>query len=207
MTLPGDTAELLRHRARLMGQINEANGLDEPERSRVIDATRAGERELRAAMETETLTLPNPSDPGIGLPVPQPFRGSERFEILRRLGEGGFGEVFEAFDRTFGSTVALKVLRRVDAGTVESFKRGFRALARLTHPNVCQTYDLVFDAPSRSWLLTMELIHGEPLLEYLEGQPEQTHMVFLQVAQGLHALHQAEVLHCDIKPSNILITG
>lgn len=192
---------------RLERLLDEAIDLDEPERSGFIDAACAGDPELRAALDSETLALPNLEELEFTGTIRQTFTGNERFEILRRLGAGGFGEVFEVFDRTLGSTVALKVLRRVDAGTVESFKRGFRALERLTHPNVCHAYELVFDTGSESWLLTMERIYGEPLLDYLAAHPEHSRAVLLQVARGLHALHQAEVLHCDIKPSNVLITS
>lgn len=193
-------------RQRLESLLDAAIDLDEPERSRLIHAACASDPELRALME-ETLTLPDLEEVDVTPLAHRPFTGNQRFEIVRPLGTGGFGEVFEVFDRTLGSAVALKVLRRVDTGTVESFKRGFRALERLTHPNVCQTYELVFDVPSRSWLLTMELIHGEPLFDYLRERPEEVRGIFRQVTEGLRALHQADVVHCDIKPSNVLITS
>lgn len=89
----------------------------------------------------------------------------ERFEIGARLGSGSFGVVYEAFDRYRNRTVALKVLERVSADTVARFKREFRYLAEVRHPNLASMYELV--VAGSEWILVMELIRGEELLANL----------------------------------------
>jgi serine/threonine protein kinase len=94
-----------------------------------------------------------------------PFEAGERFEIRKRLGAGSFGVVYEAFDRHRNRLVALKALERVAADTLARFKREFRFLSDIRHPNLASMYELV--VVGERWLLTMELIHGSDLLEYL----------------------------------------
>ncbi len=93
------------------------------------------------------------------------FETGERFEIRRRLGAGSFGVVYEAFDRHRNRLVALKVLERVAADTLARFKREFRFLSDIRHPNLATMYELI--VVGERWLLTMELVSGNDLLEYL----------------------------------------
>jgi serine/threonine protein kinase len=102
-------------------------------------------------------------------PRPDDFKGSDRFQILRRLGAGGFGVVYEALDRGTGAVVALKILRRGDAPSLYRFKREFRALADVTHPNLVALYELIGEGAL--WFFTMELIEGVDFLEYVWGAP------------------------------------
>ena len=95
----------------------------------------------------------------------EPRALGERFEVGQRLGAGSFGVVWEAFDRYRNRTVALKVLERVAADTVARFKREFRYLAEIRHPNLASMYELV--VAGKEWILVMELIHGRELLEHL----------------------------------------
>ena len=97
------------------------------------------------------------------------FRGTERFRLLRRLGAGSFGTVYEVFDRDRGSAVALKVLKQADPASIYRFKKEFRALADVTHPNLVELYELMSDG-SR-WFFTMELVRGEPFLPHVAGRP------------------------------------
>ncbi|MGE0785035.1 MAG: serine/threonine-protein kinase PknK [Sandaracinaceae bacterium] len=92
------------------------------------------------------------------------FLGTERFALRRRLGDGSFGVVFEAFDQVRNGPVALKWLRYADAEQVFHFKNEFRALAQISHPNLVQLLDLESDG--NRWFFTMELIRGVPLPEY-----------------------------------------
>jgi eukaryotic-like serine/threonine-protein kinase len=92
-------------------------------------------------------------------------RVGERFAIRRRIGSGSFGVVYEAFDRHRNRTVALKVLEHVSSDTVARFKREFRNLAELRHPNLASMYELV--VIDDLWILVMELIQGSELLEHL----------------------------------------
>ena len=88
-----------------------------------------------------------------------------RFHIRRQIGTGSFGVVYEAFDSQRNRTVALKTLTRANADSVARFKREFRSLADLRHPNLAAMYELIADADE--WTLSMELVHGNDLLEHL----------------------------------------
>jgi serine/threonine protein kinase/tetratricopeptide (TPR) repeat protein len=86
------------------------------------------------------------------------FSGTKRYALRRRLGAGGTGIVFAAFDRERGVEVALKLLRRVDADGILQIKREFRSLAEVSHPNLVGLYELV--SAGRDWFFTMELVDG-----------------------------------------------
>ncbi len=88
-----------------------------------------------------------------------------RFHIRRQIGTGSFGVVYEAFDTQRNRTVALKTLARADADSVARFKREFRSLSELRHPNLAAMYELIADADE--WTLSMELVRGTDLLEHL----------------------------------------
>jgi eukaryotic-like serine/threonine-protein kinase len=93
------------------------------------------------------------------------FAGSSRFTLRRRLGAGGMGEVYEAYDEELQHTVALKTLLRVEPAAIYRFKREFRALAEVTHPNLVSLYELIGEGDS--WFFTMELVEGAGFLEYV----------------------------------------
>ncbi|WP_159396695.1 serine/threonine-protein kinase [Sorangium cellulosum] len=92
----------------------------------------------------------------------------ERFQILRRLGAGGFGIVYEALDRERGERVALKTLARVDASALYRFKKEFRALADIAHPSLVRLHDLI--GSGGEWFFTMELVRGVDWLTYVRRQ-------------------------------------
>ncbi|MEZ4315899.1 MAG: protein kinase [Myxococcota bacterium] len=93
------------------------------------------------------------------------FQGTERFEIRRVLGSGGFGVVYEAFDRDQELAVALKTVRSLDVDAVRSFKREFRALTDFVHPNLVSLYELVTEG--EQWFFTMELVEGQDFMSYV----------------------------------------
>ncbi len=98
--------------------------------------------------------------------------GSDRFVFERRLGEGSMGTVYLAFDRERKTKVALKTLRRVDALGIYRFKREFRALADLHHPNLVTLYELFSEG--EQWFFTMEYLEGKDFLEYVLGGAHDT---------------------------------
>ena len=121
------------------------------------------------------------------------FEAGERFEIRRRLGAGSFGVVYEAFDLYRNRLVALKALERVAADTLARFKREFRFLSEVRHPNLASMYELV--VVGDRWLLTMELVDGTDLLEYLARAElqhafmEMTRTPTLRVSDGGRSPH------------------
>lgn len=96
------------------------------------------------------------------------FQGTERFTVQRRLGSGGFGVVYQVYDHDENSSVALKLLTHTDAGALYRFKREFRALAGVSHPNLITLHELMSDG--QQWFFTMELIEGTSFLEYVRGE-------------------------------------
>ena len=145
-----------------------------------------------------------------------PLAAHTRFAIVRKLGEGGMGTVYEAFDRERNTRVALKVLRHVDPSTILRFKREFRALQDLCHSNLVRLGELV--AEGDRWWFTMELLEGVNFVEHVRpsrsASPRSPGVdearlrdAFGQLVHGLAALHAVGKIHRDVKPSNVLVTG
>jgi eukaryotic-like serine/threonine-protein kinase len=91
-----------------------------------------------------------------------------RFTLVRRLGTGGMGVVYEAYDRQRGELVALKTMKRVDPSALVRFKHEFRSLSDITHPNLVNLYELF--AVEDRWFFTMELVEGCNFLSYVKIQ-------------------------------------
>jgi len=139
---------------------------------------------------------------------------ANRFRIIRFISKGGMGEVYEAEDLELGEHVAVKtVLASIATSPVaiERFKREIQLARRVTHPNVCRIFDLVYDPrPSGPVaFLTMELLDGITLSTYLESKgslPLNESLTLAdQMAEGLNAAHRAGVIHQDFKPSNVIL--
>jgi hypothetical protein len=96
------------------------------------------------------------------------FRGTARFRLIRFLGQGGMGLVYEAFDEAGASPVALKLLPFVSPESLARFKREFRAVADVHHPNLVRLGELV--AEGAQWFFTMELVPGIDLASYVSGE-------------------------------------
>ena len=158
---------------------------------------------------------------------------SERFRIERQLGEGSNGVVYLAYDQERHQWVALKALSKSTGQAIYRFKKEFRALADLRHPNLVELHELV--ATGDRFFFTMEHLEGEDLLDHLhrsesvlleaeELDPRDASEVvprlpspvrdmdalrdvFLQIAQALCALHDQNTLHRDLKPANVMVTS
>jgi hypothetical protein len=167
------------------------------------------------------LTQAEQDSPRVRAAVPSAWSGfpaSDRFVIRRWLGAGGMGTVFEALDLHRKEQVALKTMSRGDPAGLYYFKREFRSLADVHHPNLVKLHELF--SVEDQWFFTMELIDGVDLLRHLgeasardaatesadARHAERVRDVFQQLACGLVALHDAGKLHRDIKPSNVLVT-
>ncbi len=133
-----------------------------------------------------------------------PVKDWDRYEIVDFIGRGGMGDVFKARDPRLGRFVALKFLRRDTPEIVHRFLREARVQARIDHDNVCQVYE-VGEVDGHPYI-AMQYIAGGSLKEIsdLLTIPEKAR-IMVDVADALHAAHQAGLIHRDIKPANILV--
>jgi serine/threonine protein kinase len=132
-----------------------------------------------------------------------------RFPILRRLGAGGMGAVYAAYDELLDRKVALKVMHTSRGGSVGRRQRTLveaRALARLTHANIPMVYE-VGEAEGQVYI-SMEYIDGATLADWLAEAPRSWQDIlsmYVQAGAGLAAAHQAGIVHRDFKPDNVLV--
>ncbi len=132
-----------------------------------------------------------------------------QYEIRRKIGEGGMGVVFEGWDGRLGRQVAIKTLR----GATESedarnrLWSEARSLARVSHPRVCQIYDVL--EHDRDLFLVLEFLNGISLADrLLSGAMSAAEAISIeqQVLEALEALHALGIVHRDLKPSNVFLT-
>src|SRR5262249_31140006 len=131
------------------------------------------------------------------------------YDVIRLIGAGGMGFVYEAVHRKRGQRVALKTLQQMSASLLHRFKKEFREAQSVVHPNLCALYELV--SWEDTWFFTMEYVEGTSFLQYvrdpISGFDEaRLRAALLELARGVRALHEAGKLHRDLNPSNVLVT-
>ncbi|MCB9701968.1 MAG: protein kinase [Myxococcales bacterium] len=130
-----------------------------------------------------------------------------RYQIIRRIGAGAMGVVFEAVDTERDERVALKTLHKLDPSALYRLKNEFRAVADVVHPNLVTLHELVSE--KGQWFMTMEYIDGISFVEHVRRAPERSapraRAALRQLARGLMALQAAGKLHRDVKSSNVLV--
>jgi tetratricopeptide (TPR) repeat protein len=130
-----------------------------------------------------------------------PFVVAERYRVLREIGRGGMGVVYEAEDVTLSRRVALKMLAD-GAGGGEARRRFAReavAVARLSHPNIAAVYDATPD------YIALQLVSGHPLCAESRAAPRRIVALVRDAALAVHYAHERGVVHRDLKPSNLLV--
>lgn len=134
-----------------------------------------------------------------------------RYKIISKIGVGGMADVFKGEDTLLGRPVAVKILHSNFAGDddfVARFKREAQAAGKLSHPNIVSMYDVGFDQGYH--YIVMEYIEGETLKEYITRHErisiDNAVKFTIAIAEGLEHAHAMGIVHCDIKPHNVLIT-
>ncbi|MBL8914754.1 MAG: serine/threonine protein kinase, partial [Archangium sp.] len=139
---------------------------------------------------------------------------SNRYRLIRLLGRGGMGEVYEAFDEDLRVRIALKTLRTKPSEGVERsealewLKQELRVGRSVAHRNLCRLYD--FGSDQGIHFITMELLRGPTLAQHLEElkrplTQQELAPIVEQICAGLSELHGRDLVHLDIKPSNVVL--
>jgi eukaryotic-like serine/threonine-protein kinase len=131
-----------------------------------------------------------------------------RYRIVRPIGQGGMGVVYEAEHIALGRHVALKVLFDHDKKAMKRFQQEGRAMAKLAHPHIVAIVDYIAQVGDPP-ILAMELLQGESLKTVLEREGalsiERCVRLATQILRGLAAAHDAGIVHRDVKPSNVFL--
>ena len=132
-----------------------------------------------------------------------------RYQIIRPIGYGGMAEVFLAHDELLDRNVAVKMLRDqylADKELLEQFRREAKSAARLVHPYIINIYDVISDETGQ--YIVMEYVDGVTLKEYMKEHRLPLNFVLeiaVRLADALQHAHRHNIIHCDIKPQNILL--
>ena len=190
-----------------------------------------GETEVKHGVKLRLFNLysagiGNPATPvclGKSVPTAKEQKGDERkkpdsligevvdhYRILRKIGTGGMGVVYEAEDTALERRVALKFLPDElcnDSRHLARFQQEARAASSLNHPNICTVHELgCFDG---RYFIAMELLEGDTLKSLIQSKklkPSQCIQLAIEIAEGLEAAHSRGMIHRDIKPGNIFVT-
>src|SRR5579872_4231093 len=199
----------------------------------MIEDPKRGPDEPQPSTDDLTLSYANAPGEGVGAPAGVPLLEvppnavftpgqvlAGRFRVVRFVARGGMGEVYEVEDLELNERVAVKTARfETSRGTndVERFRREIQLARKVTHPNVCRTFDVfrhvVNDAVTGSsteiLLVSMELLEGKSLDKRVRGVNRLTSAealpIVTQLCAGLQAAHNAGVIHRDFKSSNVML--
>jgi len=136
-------------------------------------------------------------------------RTLSHYKIVRRLGAGGMGVVYEAEDGRLGRRVAVKFLSdelQHDVPTLERFQREARAASALNHPGICTVFAI--EQHERQHFIVMELLEGQTLAERMGRQPFEIGALLdigIQIADALESAHAKGIVHRDLKPVNLIL--
>ena len=204
-----------RERARQL--IADLSDLPTHIRDRVLIKACGDDEALRAEVEAQLAGESSASEPPERAPAakPQPheFVGQQidRYKLLEQIGEGGFGSVWAAEQKTpVKRRVALKIIKLgMDTKQVIArFEAERQALAMMDHPNIAKVLDAGTTETGRPFFV-MELVKGIPILDYCDKEKLDTKArldLFTQVCNAIQHAHQKSIIHRDIKPSNVLVT-
>jgi len=172
-------------------------------------------RELRASVAEEALDeIPEAlhvSSPKPPIPTEGPGTRIGHYRLVKRIGEGGWGVVYEAEqEEPVRRRVALKIIRLgMDTeGIIARFEIERQSLALMEHPNIARVLDAGATATGRPYFI-MELVDGERITTYCDERnldPRERLVLFIQVCNAIQHAHQKGIIHRDLKPSNILVT-
>ena len=136
---------------------------------------------------------------------------ADRYEILEKIGAGGMSDVYKAKDQVLGRFVAVKVLKQEfaeDVNFVTKFHTEAQSAAGLQHPNIVNIYDV--GSEEHVHFIVMEYVEGITLKTYIEKKGQLNYKeaisIAIQVARGIEAAHNNQIIHRDIKPQNIMIS-
>ena len=191
---------------------------DSAQRAKFLDRICQGDEKLRQSV-VELLSLHDTADGFLDSPPfvqvePEPSEQADaiigRYRLIQRIGEGGFGDVWEAEQREpVHRRVALKIIkpgmdtRRV----VARFESERQMLAMMNHPNIASIFDSGTTESGRPFF-AMELVDGQPIDEYCDSYQmsiKDRLKLFAQMCRAVHHAHQKGIVHRDLKPSNILV--
>lgn len=134
---------------------------------------------------------------------------NNRYEVIKNIGVGGMGAVFQAFDKDLDEVVALKVMKanHIEEADINQFKEEIRVARRISHPNVVRIHD--FGQLASNVYISMEFVQGytmEQILKYTKKlRPIAARHAAINICEGLMAAHESGVVHKDLKPANIIV--
>nr|WP_276600485.1 MULTISPECIES: serine/threonine-protein kinase [unclassified Nannocystis] len=176
-------------------------------------------------VELATAQRPTLSDLGDHVPggevielpieIDSPLEHLERYTVLRQVGAGGMGKIYQAYDKLLERNVALKVMHAdIPPREQRRFRREAILGARLLHPCLVRVYDMGVDARGQTEWMAMEYLPGTDMLQLLDATRQRRQALpwpalvrgLTQVLMALQYLHDCRVVHCDVKPANMFVT-